>query len=222
MALSLPRKTLLLPLLLFSLIWPVLEHSLAGPRTAPQAGGVQLPAGWKTYRHAGVPFEFSYPDGLLFDAHLNPRQDFVFALMKKPGTPWLVDIGFEDRAEYSMDPYIKMSLEEFAVARAKAACQADGPGGKVSCPGVARKQTYRNQDGLEVVELYLNQVNEGYDPPKIEKSVIGPIEMVLLPTGKSGQVLTIRHTDKDENGLVSDDLLRRMADLVSVPRWSEL
>ena len=221
MAFSSPRK-ILLPLLLFSLICPALNHSLAGPRAAPQAGGAQLPEGWKTYRHAGVPFEFSYPDGLLFDAHLNPRQGFVFALMKKPGTPWLVDIGFEDRAEYSMDPYAKMSMEEFAVARAQAACQADGPAGSVSCPSVARKQTYRNQDGLEVVELYLNQVDEGYSPPKIEKSVIGPIEIVLLPTGKSGQVLTIRRTDKDVNRLVSDDLLRRMADLVSVPRWPGL
>ena len=115
-----------------------------------------------------------------------------------------------------------MSLEEFAVARAQAACQADGPGGKVSCPDVVRKQTYRNQDGLEVVELYLNRVNVGYDPPKIEKNVIGPIEIVLLPTAKSGQVLTIKHTDTDENRLVSDDLLRRMADLVSVPRWPGL
>jgi hypothetical protein len=221
MAFSSPRK-ILLPLLLFGLICPVLQHSLAGPRPAPQAGGAQLPEGWKTYRHAGVPFEFSYPDGFVLDAHVNPKLGFVFALMKKPGTPWLADVGFEDRAEFSMDPYDKMSLEEFAIARAKAACQADGPGGSVSCPSVARKQAYKNQDGLEVVELYLNQVNEGYSPPKIEKSVIGPIEMVLLPTGKSGQVLTIRRTDKDVKGLVSDDLLRRMADLVSVPRWPGL
>ena len=122
MALSFSRKTLL-PLLLFSLIWPALEFSLAGPAPARPAGGAQLPEGWKTYRHAGVPFEFSYPDDLLLDAHVNPKLGFVFALMKKPGTPWLVDIGLEDRAEYSMDPYNKMSLEEFAVARAQAACQ---------------------------------------------------------------------------------------------------
>jgi hypothetical protein len=83
---------------------------------------------------------------------------------------------------------------------------------------VARKQTFRNQNGLDAVELYLNQVNEGYDPPKIEKSVIGPIEAVLLPTGRSGQVLTFKRTDNDKNGLASDDLLRRMADLVSLAR----
>jgi hypothetical protein len=218
MVLSSSRKILLL-LLLISLTWPAVEHSVAGTGPAQQAMESQLPPGWKTYRHAGVPFEFSYPDGFVLEAHLNPRLAFIFALMKKPGTPWLVDIDVSDRAEYSMDPYNKMSLEEFAIARARAACDADGPGGKVSCPDVARKQTFRNQNDLNVVEFYLNQVNEGYDPPKIEKSVIGPIEAVLLPTGRSGQVLTFKRTDKEPSGLVSDDLLRQIADLVSVPRW---
>lgn len=221
MAFSCSRK-ILLPLLLFGLVWPTVKHLAASPAPAQQAMGSRLPAGWKIYRQPGVPFEFGYPDAFLLDAHVNPKLGFVFALMKKPGTPWLVDIGFEDRAEYSMDPYNKMSLEEFAIARAQVACQADGPEGSISCPSVARKQTFKNQNGLEVVELYLNRVNEGYDPPKIEKSVIGPIEAVLLPTGRSGQVLTFKRTDKDTNGLVSDDLLRRMADLVSVPRWHGL
>jgi len=209
-------RKILLPLLLMGLTGPALEYSVARPGPAQEATYAQLPPGWETYRHPGVPFEFSYPSGFLVNAHVNPRLGFVFALMKKPGTPWLVDINLEDRAEYSMAPYNKMSLEEFAIARAQTACDADGPGGKVSCPSVARKQTFRNQNGLDVVELYLNRVNEGYDPPKIEKSVIGPIEVVLLPTGKSGQVLTFKLTEKDKNRLVSDDLLRRIADLVSL------
>ncbi len=215
MAYPWPRK-ILLPLLLFGLAGPAVEYPAPEPGLAPQATDSRLPPGWKIYRHGGVPFEFAYPQAFLLDAHVNPKPGFNFALMKKSGTPWLVEIDFTDRAEYSMDPYDKMSLEEFAIARAQAACDADGPGGSVSCPGVARKQTFSNQNGLDVVELYLNQVNEGYDPPKIEKSVIGPIEAVLLPTGRSGQVLTFQHTDKDKNGLASDDLLRRIADLVSL------
>ena len=212
-------RKILLPLLLISLAWPGAKHQVARPGPPQLAGDSQLPPGWKTYRHAGVPFEFSYPDGFVLEAHVNPKLGFIFALMNKPGTPWLVDINFEDRAEYSMDPYNKMSLEEFAIARARTACDADGPGGKISCPDVARKQTFRNQNGLNVVEFYLNRENEGYDPPKIERSVIGPIEAVLLHTGKSGQVLTFKRTDEDSSALVSDDLLRRMADLVSVPLW---
>lgn len=211
----LSSRRILLLLLLSGLVWPAIEHPAPCPGPAQEAMYSQLPPGWETYRRAGVPFEFSYPDAFLLDAHLNPKLGFIFALMKKPGTSWLIDIDFTDRAEYSMDPYNKMSLEEFAVARAQVACQADGPEGSVSCPSIARKMAFRNQNGLEVVELYLNRVNEGYDPPKIEKNVIGPIEAVLLPTGKSGQVLTFKRTDNDKTGLVSDDLLRRIADLVS-------
>lgn len=215
MAFASSRK-ILLPLLLLVMVWPGVKHSVALP--AQRATDSRLPPGWKIYRHDGVPFEISYPDGLLLDAHVNPKLGFVFALMKKPGSPWLVDIDFEDRAEYSMDSYNKMSLEEFAIARARVGCDADGPDGSVSCPSVARKLTFMNQNGLEVVELYLNRVDEGFDPPKIEKSVIGPIEAVLLPTGSSGQVLTFKHTDKGEKGVFSNDLLRRMADLVSLAR----
>ncbi|HET7099980.1 MAG TPA: hypothetical protein VFJ52_02425 [Terriglobia bacterium] len=215
-------RKFLLPLLLFGLVCPAVEHSATGPVSPMHATLPQQQPSWKVYRAPGVPFEFSYPDAFLLDAHVNPGLGFVFALMKQTGTPWLVDIGFEDRAGYSMEPYNKMSLEEFAIARAQVACQADGPEGSVSCPAVARKETFRNQKGVDVVEIYLNRVNEGYDPPKIEKSVIGPIEAVLLPTGRSGQVLTFKRTDNDKKGLVSDDLLRRMADLVSVRRWPDL
>ena len=221
MSLLTPRK-ILLPLLLFGLVWPAVEFSAGAPGAAQQSMDSRLPPGWKIYRQDGVPFQFAYPEAFLLDAHVNPKLGFVFALMKKPGTPWLVDIGFENRADLSMDPYDKMSLEEFAIARAQVACQADGPDGSVSCPSVVRKMTFKNQNGLEVVELYLNQEIQGYDPPKIERSVIGPIEVVLLPTGKSGQVLTFKRTDKDKAGIVSDDLLKRIADLVSVRRWPDL
>ena len=209
MALPSCRK-ILLALLVFSLIWPAVEFLAAKAGPAQQAADSPLPAGWKTYHHAGVPFEFSYPGEFLLEAQFNPKLGFIAALMKKPGTPWLVDIDFKDRAEYPMDPDSKKSLEKFAVAWALTACQADGPEGSESCPSVKRKQTFKNQNGLEVVELYLNHVNESYDPPKIEKTVIGPIEAVLPPAGRSGQVLTIKHTEEDEKGLVSDDLLKRI------------
>jgi hypothetical protein len=213
-----PSSRKILPLLL-PLLFVGLAGLLAAGKPTVTSEPAQQAAQWKTYRAPQVPFEFSYPGSFLLDAHVNPKLGFIFALMKKPDTPWLIDIDFANRADFSMAPYTRMSLEEFAIARAQLTCQADGPEGSVSCPSVAHKQTYRNQNGLEVVELYLNRVNERYDPPKIEKSVVGAIEVVLLPTGKSGQVLTFRRTDKDEKRLVSDDLLRRMADLVNVPRW---
>lgn len=192
----------LLPALFFSLI-------------APQANS-QEPAHWETYRHSEVPFEFSYPDDFLLDAHVNAKLGFIFALMKKQNTPWLIDVDFIGRAAYSMDPYSQMSREEFAIAIGRLACDADGPEGSVSCPSVAHQKVFRNRNGLEVVEFYLNQVNERFNPPKTTKSVIGPIEAILLPTGRSGQVLTFKRTDRDRSGLVTDELLRRIADSVKL------
>lgn len=194
----------LLPALFFSLM-------------TPQANS-QEPAHWKTYRHPGVPFEFSYPGDFLLDAHVNAKLGFIFALMKKQNTPWLIDVDFTDRAEYSMDPYSQMSLEEFAIATGRLACDADGPEGSVSRPAVAHQKVLRNRNGLKVVEFYLNRVYEHYDPAKTTRSVIGPIEAVLLPTGRSGQVLTFKRTDRDQFGLVTDELLRRIADSVKLAR----
>jgi hypothetical protein len=183
----------------------------------PQANS-QEPAHWKVYRHSEVPFEFSYPGDFLLDAHVNAKLGFIFALMKKQNTPWLIDVDFTDRAAYLMDPYSQMSREEFATAIGRLACDADGPEGSVSCPAVARQKVLQNRNGLEVVEFYLNQVNERYNQPRTTKSVIGPIEAVLLPTGRSGHVLTFKRTDRDQSRLVTDELLRRIADSVKLAR----
>ncbi len=93
MAFPWPRK-ILLPLLLIALAGPAVEYPAPAPGPAPQATESRLPPGWKIYRHAGAPFEFAYPQAFLLDAHVNPKLGFIFALMKKPGTPWLVDIDF--------------------------------------------------------------------------------------------------------------------------------
>lgn len=207
-----------MPLLLFSLIWPVADHSAVGPGSAQQAMDSQLPAGWKTYRHPGVPFEMSYPGDFLLDAHVNAKFGFIFALMKKPDTPWLIDIDFADRAGYSMDPYSQTSLKEFAINVVRLGCDADGPEGSVHCPGVARQKVFRNRNGLEVLDLYLNQVYEHYDPPRTTESVTGPIYAVLLPTGRSGQVVIFKRTDNDQQQFVSTDLLKEIADSVSLAR----
>ena len=207
-----PSQKVLLPLLLVSLPLLAAEH----PSVAP--GPAQLPGQWKTYRATGVPFEFSYPGTFLLDAHVNPKLGFIFALMKKPDTPWLIDIDFADRADFSMPPYSQMSFEEFAIARARVGCDADGPDGSVHCSGVTRKKVWRNRNGLDVVEFYLDQVNKRYNPPKTTRSVVGPVVALRLPTGKSGQVLTFKRTESGQSGLDGGELLRQIAESVKLAR----
>jgi len=44
----------------------------------------------------------------------------------------------------------------------------------------------------------------------------GPIDAVLLPTGRSGQVLTFKRTDRDESGVVTGELLEQIAQSVKL------
>ena len=220
MALSARQKTLfpLLPAVFLGLIAPAVVHSVPASSQPQQVRNSQPPAGWKTYRQPGVPFEFSYPEDFLLDAHVNAKLGFIFAFMKKPGTPWLIDIDFSSRANGSTDPHSPMPMEEFAIKTARLACAADGPDSTIECPGFTGKKVFRNRNGLDVVEFYLKQVSQRYNPPKTTKNLVGPVEAVLLPTLGSGQVLTFKRTDRDDTGLVNEKLLREIADSVKLAR----
>lgn len=202
----------------FSLIAPAMVHSGPGSSHPKQVHNFRPPAKWKTYRQQGVPFEFSYPEDFLLDTHVNAKLGFIFALMKKPGTSWLVDIDLSSRADYSTDQHSLMPMEEFAIKIARSACDADGPDESISCPGITRKKVFRNRNNLEVVEFYLKQIDQRYDPPKTTESLVGPVEAVLLPMVGSGQVLTFKYTGDNDTGLVSEKLLREIADSVKLAR----
>ena len=55
-----------------------------------------------------------------------------------------------------------MSFEEFAIERAKAMYQADGPDGSIYADAVMGKKTLRNSHGLEVVRFSLSIVRETF------------------------------------------------------------
>ncbi len=216
MAFSPLQRTRLLILLvggssLLALPW---GHPVRGSELAQHADNPQKPPHWKTYHDPLAPFEFSYPDDFLLDAHSNAKFGFIFALMKKQNTPWLIDIGIADRADYATNSQSPMPMEQFAIKIARLACDADGPEGTVYCPGITGKRIFRNRNGLEVVEFYLKQVYKRYDPPKTTESLVGPVEAVLLPTVSSGKVLTFESTDMAQPGMVSRKLLRQIADSV--------
>jgi len=216
MAFSPLRKTRLLLLLLvgFSLMALPWGHPAAGLEPAQNRGNPPESPHWKTYHDPLAPFEFSYPDDFLLDAHANAKFGFIFALMKEQNTPWLIDIDFADRADYATHPQSAMPMEQFAIKRARLACDADGPEGTVYCPSITGRRIFRNRNGLEVMEFYLKQVNKRYDPPKTTESLVGPVEAVLLPTVGSGKVLTFKPTDRAQPGQVSRKLLRQIAESV--------
>lgn len=210
------RRTRLLFLLVvgfspMSLPW---GRPVKGSVPAQQTGNPQQSPHWKTYHDPLAPFEFSYPDDFLLDAHANSKFGFIFALMKKQNTPWLIDIDFADRGDYATHPQSPIPMDQFAIKIARLACDADGPEGTAYCPGITSRRIFRNANGLEVVEFYLKQVNKRYDPPKTTESLVGPVEAVLLPTVGSGKVLTFKPTDRAQPGLVGRKLLRQIAESV--------
>ncbi|MEJ2010491.1 MAG: hypothetical protein P8Z30_20450 [Acidobacteriota bacterium] len=207
-------RLLLLVLVGFSLMALPWEHPVRGSEPTQQGGNPQQPPTWKVYHDPLAPFEFSYPDDFLLDAHANAKFGFIFALMKKQNTPWLIDIDFADRADYATHSQSPMPMAQFAIKIARLGCDADGPEGTVYCPGITSRRIFRNRSGLEVVEFYLKQVYERYDPPKTTESLVGPVEAVLLPTIGSGKVLTFKPTDMARPRLVGKKLLRQIAESV--------
>lgn len=205
----------------FSLILLLFPTPPAASGPAPQAASAQQTSQWKTYRDPGVPFEFSYPDNLLLDAHVNPKLGFIFALMKKVDSPkyhWLIDVDYEDRANFTEPPYSTMPFEEFAITSARAGCDADSPDVFVTCPELVRSARFTNRFGLEGVEFYLKQVAELFDPPQTIPSIIGPIYSVRLPVNGFDKVLTFKFTERGQDAHLSGELLKQMAASVRLAR----
>jgi hypothetical protein len=200
--------------LAFGLSALVFANPLAKPGTASQSKPAQPVSQWRTYHDPRVPFEFSYPANLFLDAHVNPKLGFIFGLMKKVEAPkydWIIDVDYQDRANFTQLPYSGMSFEEFAITRARDACDADGPDGSVSCPALVRTIQFTNRFHLETIEFYLKQVEERFNPPSTSQSVVGPIYSVRLPVGEFDKVLTFKFTEKGRNAHLNNELLKQIA-----------
>jgi hypothetical protein len=207
--------------LALGLLAVLLADPLAKPGAASQAKPAQSGPQWKTYRDPRVPFEFSYPANLFLDAHVNPKLGFIFALMRKSDAAkydWLIDVDYQDRAEFQEPPYSTMSFEEFAIARARTGCDADGPEGSVSCPALVRSRAFTNRFDLEVIEFSLKQVEERIEPPSTRQIVIGPLYAVRLPAGNFDKVLTFKLTEKGRNQHLNNGLLKQIAASVRLAR----
>lgn len=218
---AIPVKSSRSAILLLTLSLVFLSTSLLSARTqsGQQASELQEATGWKTFHDPRVPFEFSYPGDFFLKATVNPQLGFVFALLKKldaPKNDWLVDIDFEDRAEYSEASYVEMSFEQFAIDRAKIQCMSDGPDGSRTCTDVLRKTRFQNRHGIKGIELYLRLVDERIDPPKTTRSTFGPLYVVLLPGGRSGQLLLIKGVEKERGASVTREVLKQIAQSVKL------
>lgn len=198
-----------------------LQSPARAPR--PQAGTetrAVRSAPLKAFQSQKERFEFSYPEDYILDPHTSPDGGFIFALMKKPNTGWLIDIDFQDSASYPAPEYdpSRISFQEFGIRLAKLRCDADGPDGSQYCTEVVKRRPFTNPQGLEAVELYLTEVQETFEPAKKEKRVKGPIYALLISSGPSFRVLSFEPTEDGQEVPAIRKVLLDIADSVKVLR----
>jgi hypothetical protein len=175
-------------------------------------------AQWKTFREPRLPFEFNYPAGFKAQVHVSPQYGFMDGSAVKPGSRWGIYLWpAYSNGLYGTGPYAGMSLEKFAIARVKGYPAADGPNGRTYCTDVLRKKVVWNADHLEVVQFFLTQVSEQYDPPSTTRKVIGPFCVVLLPRS-SIKALVLELTGQNSPPSGSNELLMEIATSVSRTR----
>lgn len=214
--LSASRKIVLSVGLLVALIDAALPAGLCLARSHQQTSNPPA-ARWKTFHDPRLRFEFNYPGDFKAHAHVSPQYGFLDGSVVEPHSRWGIYVWPADSTGlYATGPYAGMSLEQFAIARVKLNHGADGPDGTTYCTDVLRKKVVWNRSHLEVVEFFLTQVSEQYDPPSTTRKVIGPFCVVLLP-GSSIKALVLELTGPAPPPRGSDELLKQIAESV---RWA--
>jgi hypothetical protein len=175
-------------------------------------------AQWKIFREPRLPFQFNYPAGFQAQVHVSPQYGFMDGSIAKHGSRWGIYLWPADSNRlYGTGPYARMSLERFAITRVKLNHAADGPDGRTYCTNALRKKVVWNSQHLEVVEFFLTQVSEQYDPPSTTRKVIGPFCAVLLPSS-SIRALVLEITGEGPHTTGSAELLKEIAASVSPVR----
>jgi hypothetical protein len=104
---------------------------------------------------------------------------------------------------------------EFILERAKLSCDADGPDGTVYCKGVERESAWKTTNGLRILELYLQKVEEQYGQPnKVTINQVGPIYAVDI--SRKGYVcgLMVGSGHDYPRTSVEKDLIKRIVESI--------
>jgi hypothetical protein len=115
-------------------------------------------------------------------------------------------------------------FEDFAIERAGLMYDADGPGGSNYAKGVARKESFTNQNNLSVLELYFTVVDERYGEgaakSEFKERIEGPVYAVhLSPLAGSypyGVLFFQLIEDEGNNASWQKEALRKIVDSVKL------
>jgi len=159
----------------------------SGERVTFPSAEAGLSAGWKAFRETMRCYEFQYPGEYALDAGLygdgTPDGSITLKRERPQGSVYGWVSRIADAPQETVEPG-KMSFEDFVLYEIRLTHEADGPDGSTSVAGVAEKRAFTNPNGLEVLEIYPQEVSEHYSEEggraKVEKRTMGPFYAVRL------------------------------------------
>jgi hypothetical protein len=176
---------------------------------------------WKVYQDIMRCYEFRFPDDYAVEEHLGYQETTTGeTILRSPRTQWTISTRAEDEYRESA----KSSFEEFAIERAKARCQADGPDGSVYANKVVGKKVSRNSHGLEVLQFSLSVVRETFGEDEeetiTEETTKGPIHVVSIsqPSDERHQALFVQFEPDQGNLQGQKELINKIVDTVRILR----
>jgi hypothetical protein len=177
---------------------------------------------WKVFRDLRRCYEFQYPNDYLISPPTLTNPLITDFLLKKENMGWLFDVSVEEtRDRQERNRVAHMTFEDFVIERMKPMYQADGADSSQYATDVMKKEAFKNQNGLNVLSLYLTVVNETFseDPKEstMEKRTEGPIYAVSISLQNTPhKALILRLIDEGTKSKENENILRKMVDTVRI------
>jgi hypothetical protein len=183
--------------------------------------GAEVSPRWKAYRDIMRCYEFRFPDDYALEERLGYQETTTGeTTLRNPSTQWTISTRAEDQYRESA----KSSFEEFAIERAKAMCQADGPDGSVYANRVVGKKVSRNSHGLAVLQFSLSVVRETFgedgEETITEETTKGPIYVVSIsqPADERHQALFVQFEPDRGDSQGQKEIIHKIVDTVKILR----
>jgi hypothetical protein len=164
-------------------------------------------------------YEFHYPGSYTMEERLGYQETATGETLLR-GSHSTIITQVEDQYRES----VRSSFEEFAIERAKAMCQADGPDSSVYAGAVLEKKAPRISGGLEVLQFSLSIIRETYGDDG-EKTITketgkGPFFVVSIsrPADELHQALFFQFEPDDKDLQEKKELTKQIIETVRILR----
>jgi hypothetical protein len=158
---------------------------------------------WSSYKNEKYSFMINYPENYF----LKVSSDRYLLLKKKSDTinKWRISVMvYRDRFNEENNEFNK-PYDQFTNDILKSTFCADGPLGSQYGDSVVNSKCFKNKNGIDITENYVNVVYETYEnkTKKIRNATVGPVFLFKLPKQESftnfkGRAILLESIDENE------------------------